>query len=1297
MIKILLYKTRSCFSFLGLIICLSSIPFGNRASAQTVLGQGDISVIGFNANQVKGLAFVTWVPLAVNTEIFFSENGFNNAAASSTNGNINWQKTYGRWKNTSGATISAGTVITLTRETASTGSFEVYTAAGAATPIQLTLSNVTGGHIFAHQGGTLPTVASASATYNAALIYGLGYQSASSATTWLASGPATGGNSVLPTDLVAPNSIFVAGNANGSHYTGVRTGKTIAEYKALIANNANWTSVTNTTSMVTYSGASFGIGNAQTITAHPASKNSCLGNSVTFSVTASDATSFQWQEDRGSGYANVTDGGIYMNATTQSLLITNNNMLMNGYRYRCVVGGSSAIAAVSNSAGLVVIETPIMVGQPNNASIAVGGNTTFMVNATYASTFVWEVNVGNGTFTAVSNGGVYSTATTAILKITGATAAMNGYQYRVLVAGTCSPTQITSNVATLNVGAGPAVTTQPINKNICAGANTSFTVAATNAVSYQWQVHQGDGYSDISNGGIYSGATTATLSITGATAQLNNASYRCIITGNILPTATSAAGILVVGQSPTFSSHPSSIAVNAGADAFFMVSANYGGAYQWQVDTGDGNYTTIANGGKYSGATTDILEITAPSVSMSGYKYRAVVPGCPTNVLSNPGTLNVNVAPEITQPPTDAIICTGVAAIFTLEAQNATGYQWQLKTGNSYVNVSNGGAYSGANTATLTMVTQTTMNGNYYRCVVTGTSLPNAISDDVLLEVEPAPAITTAPANKTIAVGGNTAFVAVVANANSYLWEVDKGDGFEPIANGGVYSGATTSTLSITGATIGMDGYEYRLVAAGGCLPEITSGAAKLTVTGIPSITSQPNDATLCAGVTAIFTLTANEATAYQWQIKDGNSYVNLTNMGVYSGVKTATLTITGSTMAMNNAAYRCVVTGLALPNAISDVVSLNLDPSASITTAPSNKTVTVGGNTSFTAVVANANDYLWEVDKGDGFEPVDNGGVYSNATTTTLVIAGATTAMHNYQYRIMAAGGCLPEVTSSAATLTVNNPIPVINSPTDGAIANTNKPTYSGTATAGSTVTIYVDGSSIGSTTATDGTWSKQQPVALLDGSHSVYAISKLGSNASSGSSLVVNFTTFTTLPVNLIDFVAKIDGNRVRLEWRTAAERRNKYFEVERSTDGVSFSRITKINGGGTTDKPSFYQFYDNLTINGTLYYRLKQYDEDGVVNDLGSRAVNFKISAATEVKIFPNPSAGEFYVAFSDDKGGKANIAIYDISGRKLHSQTLLLSTGLKNYRIVPQHPLAPGQYLLKVLGEELNTTIKFIITK
>ncbi len=96
----------------------------------------------------------------------------------------------------------------------------------------------------------------------------------------------------------------------------------------------------------------------------------------------------------------------------------------------------------------------------------------------------------------------------------------------------------------------PTITNQPVNQtDLCLGSNTSFTVTGTDIATYQWQVNEGTGFVNISNNSIYSGATTATLTITGVTGALDNNQYRCFVT-NAVGYALSNSAMLTTDHEP---------------------------------------------------------------------------------------------------------------------------------------------------------------------------------------------------------------------------------------------------------------------------------------------------------------------------------------------------------------------------------------------------------------------------------------------------------------------------------------------------------------------------------------------------------------------------------------------------------------------------------------------------------------------------------------------------------------------------------------------------------------------------
>ena len=339
-----------------------------QVQAQT-LAAGDISIIGFNSglSNRDGFAFVPWIDLPIGTVIKFTDNGFNANASALNTGNYRDQEQTATW--TATTAVTAGTIVTIEGNgssatfVANTGSIAVTNADGTPTAA-LNLGNG-GDQIFAFQGGAYITSNSLTGTMaaNTVMLYGVGFQGIGTTAGWLTTGTAGSATSYLPTQLSTYN-LFFASNAVAGEYTGTRTGQTVAQFKAAVNNVANWTTYT-TGGVTTYNTTAFPTTAAPSITTQPSGSTVCAGATTTFSVVATNATGYQWQENSGSGFANITNGGIYSNATTATLTLTGVTAGMSGYAYRVVVAGSSNVN--SNSVTLTVNSPGTWLGTSNSA------------------------------------------------------------------------------------------------------------------------------------------------------------------------------------------------------------------------------------------------------------------------------------------------------------------------------------------------------------------------------------------------------------------------------------------------------------------------------------------------------------------------------------------------------------------------------------------------------------------------------------------------------------------------------------------------------------------------------------------------------------------------------------------------------------------------------------------------------------------------------------------------------------------------------------------------------------------
>ncbi|MBN1206591.1 MAG: adhesin, partial [Myxococcaceae bacterium] len=188
--------------------------------------------------------------------------------------------------------------------------------------------------------------------------------------------------------------------------------------------------------------------------------------------------------------------------------------------------------------------------------------------------------------------------------------------------------------------------------------------------------------------------------------------------------------------------------------------------------------------------------------------------------------------------------------------------------------------------------------------------------------------------------------------------------------------------------------------------------------------------------------------------------------------------------------------------------------PAAPVVTAPADGS-TIGDNTPTYTGTAEAGSTVTVIVDGTvvGTTTADGAGTWSLAPATALadgphtVRATATDTVGN-------AG---PESNTNAFTVdTTAAAVPVVMTPANGSTTSDNTPTYTGTAEAGSTVTVIVDGTVAGTTTANGaGAWSLTPATALADGPHAVKATATDTVGNTSPESNTNTFTVDTTAPV--------------------------------------------------------------------------------------------------------------------------------------------------------------------------------------
>lgn len=1094
------------------------------------------------------------------------------------------------------------------------------------------------------------------------------------------------------------------------------------------------------------------------------SNNICTGTSVTFTATPTNGgagPSYQWKKNGINVGANSTtyiDAGL-INTDAITCIITSNAA--------CVTGSPATSNVITMTVSTPV--TPSLTIAASANPICAGTNVTFTPTPTNGGTpsYQWKKNGGN-----VGTGATYSDA-----------ALVNGDLITCVMTATgcVSPATATSNTITMTVNALPATPAAGSNSAICSSATLNLTSNATGTIAW---TGPNTFTSAIQNPSIV-GATTAATGTYSVTSTVGGCTS---IAGTTAVTVNSGAAITV---------QPSSTSTSAGANATFAVTATGAGlTYQWEESiNGGGSFSTITNGGVYSGATTATLTLTGVTLAMDTYKYRCVVTGTCGNATSN-GAATLTVTTVVyaagdyrTNP---AFSTTNPSSIIFLNSTvSVTGVApWQQYNGSAWVDVvhatgspnspmnlatkpptiyithgdyANGVYVDGAGTGTYNNII--VLSGGYFKILAsTGITIATTKTFEIqsggYAEVAGTGASAwtmTSGSNLKVKTGGTLIFNnSAMLNTNP-IWggtEDFEDNSTVEIQNWSYASSVTTRSLlnPTFQVNVNSSGNGYRF---GNVTYNCTPSQDQTVLPGLTGTAlSFCNNLTFInKSTTSTYSITANQIGSPVQPVIGGNVTVSegQVNIGTnFTNGATQLVTILGNLNIQNNNPanpgllylHKFGTGGTTL--AQMDLYlggDLLVASGATLSTAPDANGRT---NSTLNFMFGNA-----QIVSGAGTISLSNITINKTANDVTLqrnlqADEKLTFTAHDFilgtntlTLGTASAIGTQVGGSSSSYVVTDNNgvykrmqlanstayPFPVGPSLTSYNPATIN---YTGTVddfsarvevglnpTTGNDPffvnrTWNIAETVAGGTTATltlqwENTPTTHENVSFVRTNSDIYHytggawVEQTGSTlggADPYTSSVGGLTSFSpfsvgkkaVLPIELLSFTANYNGKTVDLKWATASELNNDYFTIERSADAVNFELINSTDGAGNSTQTLFYSTVDDAPLNGISYYRLKQTDFDG----------NFSYSNIVSVDIEKNNGFQILYT-FNSIENGILNVTVncgnncllnfelYDMTGKKVFSSNENISGSNRNVSI-PSKNLSNGIYLLKVYNGE-----------
>jgi hypothetical protein len=179
-------------------------------------------------------------------------------------------------------------------------------------------------------------------------------------------------------------------------------------------------------------------------------------------------------------------------------------------------------------------------------------------------------------------------------------------------------------------------------------------------------------------------------------------------------------------------------------------------------------------------------------------------------------------------------------------------------------------------------------------------------------------------------------------------------------------------------------------------------------------------------------------------------------------------------------------------------------------------------------------------------------------------------------------------------------------------------------------------------------------------------------------------------TLPIELLVFTGKVEGNVVLLKWITASEINNDFFTVEHSFDGQNFSPIATVYGAGNSNHTLHYQTLHNNPMQSINYYRLKQTDFNGAYTYSNTIEVSFA-QKDFPVQVYPNPFNNRLIVSL-DEEESEIEITIFNMLGEVVYQKKSLSGGSIFEIEIGATH--ADGIYIMQVQNALTCRTFKLI---
>ena len=184
------------------------------------------------------------------------------------------------------------------------------------------------------------------------------------------------------------------------------------------------------------------------------------------------------------------------------------------------------------------------------------------------------------------------------------------------------------------------------------------------------------------------------------------------------------------------------------------------------------------------------------------------------------------------------------------------------------------------------------------------------------------------------------------------------------------------------------------------------------------------------------------------------------------------------------------------------------------------------------------------------------------------------------------------------------------------------------------------------------------------------------------------VSSATFKTIKANE-------QNGKIAVSWTIENERNIKHYEVEKSADGITFTKVNTTTATGGNSNSIEYNWLDVNPLSGNNFYRVRSIGSDGKFSYSSTVMVNMG-TLVSGIRIYPNPVSELIGAEFKNMSGGIYKARLLNALGQTVLIKTINHATGTSMENIKPDYKLLSGVYQLEITAPDKEiTTVKVIV--